>query len=435
MVFVSIAGFLWYKKRWPKSVLYVPKKPSSTISSQKRKNPSRLQNFFRHGFRATPPSSGVNDEETGYTPSTHSTTDARDPSITEMTATTDAPNRNRGSVRSILTLPTYHPSPRADEQLIAREGERAGVDTVIEYPETVDEEEARREADMAALYEVRQARRRELEERNERRAARSAARGNRDWARLEQLRLEGLSRQRARLEAERERAGSMSGSSLTLLPTVSPAAMPEQGVGGNSSSQSLIAEHTARAASRERRISSVSYADLGLARHDGSRLRENSVDSDHRPLLESAAFMGTGVAGVGSSNNSRRGSLFNTSILRDGRHHRAASAESVATTDSEFTRGAGAEMTPQTSSGQRSGSDPAVRTPSASEPSPPIEDPPQYEDAPPYTSPIAGRGEGIPSLPAPGPGGSRFETNVPAIEVSESTPVLGSDGGEHGGGR
>lgn len=352
-----------------------------------------------------------------------------------MTATGDTPNRNRGSVRSILTLPTYHPSPRADEQLIAREGERAGVDTVVEYPETVDEEEARREADMAALYEIRQVRRREIEERSERRAARAEARENRDWARLEQLRLEGQSRQRGRAEAERERAGSGSGSSLTLLPTVSPAAMPEQGVGGNSSSQSLIAEHTARAASRERRISSVSYADLGLARHDGSRLRENSVDSDHRPLLEGAAFMGTGAAGTGSNSNSRRGSLFNTSIFRDGRHHRAASAESVVTTESEYAGAAGTEMTPQTSSGQRSGSDPTVRTPSASEPSPPIEDPPQYEDAPPYTSPVAGRGEGMPSLPTPRLGGARLEVDVPAIEVSESTPVLGNDGGELGGRR
>ena len=339
-----------------------------------------------------------------------------------------------------MTLPTYHPSPRADEQLIAREGERAGVDTVIEYPETLDEEEARREADMAALYEIRQVRRREIEERTERRAARAEARENRDWARLEQLRLEGLARQRTRAEAERERHGSGSGSSLTLLPTVSPAPMPEQGVGGNGSSQSLIAEHNARAASRERRISSVSYADLGLARHDGSRLRENSVDSDHRPLLEGAAFMGTGVAaGTGSNSNSRRGSLFDTSIFRDGRHHRAASAESVVTTESDFAAtgaAVGTEITPQTSSGQRTGSSDdhiTVRTPSASEPSPPVEDPPQYEDAPPYTSPVAarGEGEGIPRLPSPGVGGGS-SMNVPAIQVSASTPVLVNDGGELG---
>ena len=309
----------------------------------------------------------------------------------------DAPNRTRGSLRSILTLPTYHPSPRADEQLIAREGERAGVDTVVEYPETLDEEEARREADMAALYEIRQARRREIEERNERRRARAEARAQGDWARLEQLRLEDQRRQQARVEAERERAGSRSGSSLTLLPTVTASAMPDLGVGGNGSSQSLIAEHTARTSSHDRRVSSVSYADLGLARHDGSRLRENSVDSDHRPLLDGAAFMGTAAAAAGgegsSNNNSRRGSLFNVNVLQNGRRHRAASAESFMTTESELAgAAAAAEITPQTSSGERSGSEPAVRTPSASEPSPPAEDPPQYEDAPPYTSPLAERG-------------------------------------------
>ena len=429
---IFVAGFVWYKKRWPKSVLYVPRKPSSTISSQKKKKSSRLRNFFRYGFKGPPPASSTNDQETGYTPSTHSTNDARDPSITEMTTTSDAPNRNRGSIRSIMTLPTYHPSPRAGEQLIAREGERAGVDTVVEYPETLDEEEARREADMAALYEIRQARRREIEERNERRAARAEARENGDWARLEQLRLEGQMRQQARAEAERERTGSGSGSSLTLLPTVSPAAMPEQGVGGNGSSQSLIAGHTARTTSRDRRISSVSYADLGLARHDGSRLRENSVDSDHRPLLDGAALMGTGAAGVESDNNSRRGSLFNSNIFHDGRRHRAASAESVVTTESELAGAAGSEMTPQTSSGEHSSSDPAVRTPSASEPSPPTEDPPQYEDAPPYTSPVAGRGEGMPRLPSLRLDDATLDTNVPAIQISESTPILGDDEGDLG---
>ena len=336
-----------------------------------------------------------------------------------------------------MTLPTYHPSPRADEQLIAREGERAGVDTVVEYPETLDEEEARREADMAALYEIRQARRREIEERNERRRARAEARERSDWARLEQLRLEDQRRQQARVEAERERTGSRSGSSLTLLPAVTSFTMPDLGVGGNGSSQSLIAEHTARTSSRDRRVSSVSYAELGLARHDGSRLRENSVDSDHRPLLDGAAFMGTaaGASGEGSNNNSRRGSLFNANILQNGRHHRAVSAESVVTTESELAGAAGTEMTPQTSSGERSGSEAAVRTPSASEPSPPTEDPPQYEDAPPYTSPVAERGEGVPRVPSLRLGEERMEDDLPRIEIEESTPVLGNDGGDLGGRR
>lgn len=355
-----------------------------------------------------------------------------------MTSSNDGPNRNRGSIRSIMTLPMYHPSPRADEQLIAREGERAGIDTVIEYPETLEEEETRREEDMAALYEIRQARRREIEDREERRRARAEARENSDWARLEQLRLEHQTRQRAQTEASRAR-NNASGSSLTLLPTVSPAAMPELGVGGNGSSQTLIAEHNARASSHERRISSVSYAELGLARHDGSRLRQDSLDSDHRPLLDGAAFMGSGAAGLGSNNNSRPGSLFNPNIVPlNGRHHRAVSAESVVTTASEFAGAAGPTITPQTSAGNRSDSDTAIRTPSASEstpPAPPMEDPPQYEDAPPYTSPVAAGGEDIPRLPSLHMGDSRLEPQLPSIEVSASTPVLGNDGGELGGRR
>ena len=246
-----------------------------------------------------------------------------------------------------------------------------------------------------------------------------------------------------RVQAERERSGSGSGSSLTLLPTGSSlSTLPEMGVNGNASSQSLIAEHNARTSSRDRRVSSVSYADLGLARHDGSRLRENSVDSDHRPLLESAAFMGHtpspsggGGGDGGSSTHSRRGSAAPPPPHAHQQHHRGASAESVATTSSDLMNpGAGAAMTPQTSSGERSGSgsDPVAITPSGSEPSPPLPmgDPPQYEDAPPYESPVADRGEG-------GAGGSRWPSlrvdserggEVPRIEIEVSTPVVERSG-------
>ena len=88
------------------------------------------------------------------------------------------------------------------------------------------------------------------------------------------------------------------------------------------------------------------------------------------------------------------------------------------TTDSEL-----ADMTPQSSSEDRSGSsnDPTVRTPSVgtgSEPSPPIGEPPGYEDAPPYTSPVAGRGEGVPRLPS-----IRVGSALPAIQITGSTPA------------
>ena len=343
---------------------------------------------------------------------------------TEMSGSTTNVNRNT-SVRSIVTLPAYNPSLRPNERLIAREGERAGVDTVVEFPETAEEEEARREEDMESLYRIRQARRHEMDERNERRRQRQEAREQRDWARLEQLRLDGQRRARAR-------AGS------NASPENSTTSLPPPG-----SSRELIAEHTARQSSRERRVSSVSYADLGLARHDGSRLRADSVDSDHRPLLDSAAS----IAGNNSSSTDvtreapRSPSRFRLPILR--RHNRVASAESMATESSDVVE----ELTPQTSSDDRhsnaqSGSDPAagtssrsgsdatVRTPSGSEPSPPMGQPPEYQEGytghepneppPDYTSPVRDRGEGVPRLPS-----VHVETTLPAIEIVESTPTVG----------
>ena len=308
----------------------------------------------------------------------------------EVSAAANGIDRNT-SVRSVITLPAYNPSLNPSERLIAREGERAGIDTVVEFPETVEEEESRREEDMEALYQIRLARRREGEEREERRRQRQEARELGDWARLEQLRLESQARARARANS-----AASSTSSLTPMATAG--------------SSALIAEHSARTASRERRVSSVSYADLGLARHDGSRLRADSVESnDQRPLLDSAASMG----------GSRRSSLFRQTPSSS--HRRAPSAESFMTADSDLLD------TPRTSAqGDRSGSDPLARTPSAtadarSEPSPSF-DPPAYEqvtfgaagEAPPYTtSPVAGRGEG-PPVPV--------IMDVPAIHVTATTP-------------
>ena len=294
------------------------------------------------------------------------------------------------SVRSIITLPPYNASLSPSERLIAREGERAGIDTVVEFPETADEEELRREEDMESLYQIRQARRREIEEREERRRARQLAREAGDWARVEQLRLEGQLRARAR-------ADSAASASSSLNPGV-PA-----------SSGALIAEHNARTASRERRVSSVSYADLGLARHDGSRLRADSVESsDQRPLLDSAASMG------GREDRSRRNSL--------SAHRRNFSAESYISHPSVD------DDTPRTSmAGDRSGSLPPrqtihLGTGAGPNDDPPPVDPPRYEavgyedeEAPPYTSPVVGNEDGPPRLP--------MIAGLPAIEVTGTTPA------------
>ena len=348
-------------------------------------------------------------EETSYIPSITTKTE-RSPACANEPAADVGVNRNT-SVRSIMTLPPYQATPHPHERLIASEGERAGVDTVIEFPETAEEEEERREQEMDSLYQIRQARRQEIADRNERRRERAEARAAGDWARLEQLRLQSQMRTRARAES----TGSAASSNNDLPGVVATS---------TTDSQSLIAEHHARTASRDRRVSSVSYADLGLARHDGSRIRADSVESDHRPLLPAAASMGAADQQRPTPPSSRRGTLFHTHIFHQHHHNRAASAESVLTTDSDIAN----EITPQTSStgGERSSGDPPIHTPSGSpqdshsEPSPPpIGQPPEYEDAPPYTSPVAGPGDGIPRLPS-----VRVDSSLPAIQITGSTPAV-----------
>ena len=315
-------------------------------------------------------------------------------------------NRNT-SVRSIMTLPPYHPAPLPSERLIAREGERAGVDTVVEFPETAEEEETQREEDMEALYQIRQARRRELEEREARREERRLAREQSDWARLEQMRLESQARARAR-------AQSVASSTASLQAP---------------NSATLFAEHTARASSRDRRVSSVSYAALGVARHDGSRIRADSVDSsDDRPLLDSAASMG----GRGSPDGSRRSSYANLPNLppqQQHRHQRNISASSAFSHDEDI-----AQHTPVGSSGpasDRHGSDenhprPLILTPESSEESSAQGRPPEYDlgEAPPYTSPTRAQGD-APVLPPLQP--------VPSIEITGTTPVSPARRREDGG--
>lgn len=180
-----------------------------------------------------------------------------------MEASQVAIDRNT-SIRSVMTLPAYSPNPKPSEQVIGREGERAGMDVVVEFPETADEEEARRDNEMESLYQIRLARRREIAEREERRERRRQARERGDWVLLEQLRAE-----------RRDRNGSQG----TLTGNE----------GETVTASSLLAEHRARG--RDRRVSSVSYADVGHVRHDGSRVRASSQGSDSHPLLETAASM------------------------------------------------------------------------------------------------------------------------------------------------
>lgn len=192
------------------------------------------------------------------------------------------------SVRSVMTLPAYTTTPRATEQLLGREGERAGIDTVVEFPETADEEESRRDTEMEGLYQIRAAqreqnaaRRAEVEAREEARRLRRGARSRGDRAALEALRLQGQQRR------DTARAAAAAGRAPNT--------------------RDLAAERRELSAQRDvaRKVGSVAYAALGVARHDGSRLRSDSASSDARPLLDAAA--GMGGTGRPTTPDARRG--------------------------------------------------------------------------------------------------------------------------------
>lgn len=309
---------------------------------------------------------------------------AADPEAQTSNTTAAGVDRNT-SVRSVMTLPAYSAAARENERILAREGERGGMDNVIELPETLDEEERVREEEMESLYQIRLARRVEQADREARRQARREARARGDVQALADI------RRRA------EEAADLS------------------------VSQMLIAEHQSRQRSRDRRVSSVQYGDLGVARHDGTRLRANSTESDNRPLLDSAASIS------GQSNRSRntyeshsRG-LSVTSIPQSFDSH-ASDEYDLADASRTNSRSNGTsdefEVVSLHPEGSRSGSQ---------LPSPtlgiPREDAPAYEDPPNYESPITTRAPQLPNL-----------ERLPSIQVTatEPTPVDGRPPGTLG---
>lgn len=166
------------------------------------------------------------------------------------------------SIRSIMTLPAYNATPKDTEQVLGRAGDRGGIDTVVQFPDIAEAtEEERREEEMEALYQVRLARRGEIAAREERRRERREARDRGDSVALEELRQRGRGESSATLDV-------------------------------------LRAEHE-RVRERARAVSTVSYNGLGVARHDGTRIRANSEESE-RPLLGDAEGMGAGAAGGGA---------------------------------------------------------------------------------------------------------------------------------------
>ncbi|KAF4121747.1 hypothetical protein GMORB2_1586 [Geosmithia morbida] len=173
------------------------------------------------------------------------------------------PNRNTAtvdrntSVRSVLTLPAYSQKASNTEQVIAREGDRDGMDVVIDLP-TEEEQEARREEEMAALYQLRSTRRQQQQERADIRRQREQARQQGD--------MQALVEAQARAQA---------------LST-----------GHNAVVEELRRDIDRAKENNRGHVSSVSYADLGVARHDGTRIRAGSQESERTGLLSDAADMG-----------------------------------------------------------------------------------------------------------------------------------------------
>ncbi|KAF1939106.1 hypothetical protein EJ02DRAFT_352996 [Clathrospora elynae] len=294
------------------------------------------------------------------------------------------------SVRSVMTLPAYSPAVRENERVLAREGERGGMDNVIELPETVDDEERQREEEMESLYQIRLARRVEATDREARRQARREARARGDIQALADI------RRRA------EEAADLS------------------------VSQMLIAEHQSRTQSRDRRVSSVAYGDLGVARHDGTRLRANSSESDNRPLLDSAASF----SGQSGRSRAYTGNTLDTDAHSS--HQRGLSVTSLtqsidsrASSDYDFANtslpnsqsngnGSGLGIVSLNQEQRYSGS----RAPTTNVEIP-REDAPAYEDPPNYESPVTTRAPQLPSL-------DLHLERLPSIQVTtETTPIDG----------
>ncbi|POS87899.1 hypothetical protein EPUL_002218 [Erysiphe pulchra] len=223
---------------------------------RKASNSSSKNNIFKSLWLKTKLSrkkdrlSSINEQEAS--PREH-VAEASDSGSLEMAINFERPNR-AASFRSVITLPSYIPTARQDEQVLGREGERGGIDVVVEFPTTADEEERQREEEMEALYQVRLARRRENETREERRRTRRAT------------------RERGESSTPRENRENRRNTNL-----------PGQTI------EELRAAHERLKTSRQRAVSIVSYAELGVARHDGSRLNPGTPEIEQIGLLGDAA--------------------------------------------------------------------------------------------------------------------------------------------------
>ncbi|UKZ90350.1 uncharacterized protein TrAFT101_005373 [Trichoderma asperellum] len=185
------------------------------------------------------------------------------------------------SVRSVMTLPAYRQDAAQNEQVIGREGERDGIDVIVDLP-TEEEMEALRDEEMESMYQIRLARRQLIEEQQQRRVERQEARSRGDVTALADIRA-------------RTRAANNS----TVI-------------------DDLRREMERAKENRNLSVSSVSYADVGLARHDGTRIRANSTESERIGLLSDA------------------GNIAVSDLRLSQQHSRVMSESSVISMDSNF---------------------------------------------------------------------------------------------------
>ncbi|KHN97704.1 uncharacterized protein MAM_04719 [Metarhizium album ARSEF 1941] len=207
--------------------------------------------------------------------------------MTWATQTAASVDRNT-SIRSVMTLPAYRATAANNEQVLGREGDRDGVDVIVDLP-TAEEEEALRDEEMEAIYQIRVTRREQIAVHNELRRQRREARQRGDSNALANIRA-------------RSRATN-----------------------NNNNIDELRQELSRIQDQRQRSVSSVSYADLGVARHDGTRIRANSNESECAGLLSDAAS-------IALSTRSELGSS-------PGLHRRERSTSSLSSIDSEFNPG------------------------------------------------------------------------------------------------
>ncbi|KAI0451938.1 hypothetical protein F5B21DRAFT_357894 [Xylaria acuta] len=253
--------------------------------------------------------------------------------VSETNRNSTASNLDRNtSIRSIMTLPKYTNTANEDEQVLGRAGERDGIDVILEMPSD-EQHEALRDEEMETMYQIRLARRQQNAEREERRRLAQEARERGDLATLEAIRAS-------------RRAGNEDTTIEELRET-----------------QGQIRTR------RERAVSSVSYHDLGVARHDGSRIRANSAESERVGLLSDAASIALSTRSPSAMSTRRVSDI--GSIAVDTRspsaqsHHRMRSVSSVLSLDNsgDVSPRSGA-TTPQLGGGShtRAGSSPEIVT-------------------------------------------------------------------------